>query len=75
MNMFIDDQDVVTVKPVEKKRHHNNKDVVKKTFFKLALTDDELEQLDTIVKDNSFVNRTNYLHLIVRAELERYNSL
>ena len=74
--MFIDDQEVAqTVKPVTKKRHHNNKDVVKKTFFKLALTDDELEQLDTIVKDNSFVNRTNYLHLIVRAELDRYNSL
>lgn len=72
--MFIDDKEV-TAQPVTKKRNHNNKDVVKKTFFKLALTDEELEQLDQIVKDNSFVNRTNYLHLIVRAELERYNSL
>tara|TARA_B110000211_G_C14092715_1_gene560161 strand:- start:6964 stop:7179 length:216 start_codon:yes stop_codon:yes gene_type:complete len=71
--MIIDDQDVVTVKPVAKKRHNNN--VVKKTFFKLALTEDELEQLDTIVSENSFVNRTNYLHLIIRAELERYRSL
>jgi hypothetical protein len=73
MKMFIDNQEVA--QPVKKKRHHNNKDVVKKTFFKLALTDDELEQLDTIVSENSFVNRTNYLHLLVRAELERYNSL
>lgn len=71
--MFIDDQEVVA-QPVAKKRHHNN-NVVKKTFFKLALTDDELEQLDTIVSENSFVNRTNYLHLIIRAELERYRSL
>ena len=70
--MFIDNQDVA--QPVTKKRH-NNKDVVKKTFFKLALTDNELEQLDKIVSESSFVNRTNYLHLIVRAELERYNSL
>lgn len=72
--MFIDDQEVVaqTVAPVGKKRTNVKK---KKTFFKLVLTDQELELMDRIVEYNSFVNRTNFLHMVVRAELERYSSL
>ncbi|WP_352284195.1 hypothetical protein [Pseudoalteromonas sp. Q18-MNA-CIBAN-0097] len=69
--MFIDDQEVVeqTVAPVGKKKSKVNK---KKTFFKLALTDQELELMDTIVDDNNFVHRTNYLLQVLRTELDRY---